>query len=399
MTARLITPKPWSVLGAVCLALVCGSCGTTKPDAQKMSDFNQLTGDFVYANLALSPISATQSGYHNHNGIPLDEELDDFSPAGVAAQRMVLTGFQARAAAFDPESLDKEQAADLEVIKSNIALSLLELDSIQSYKHNPTVYVELAGSALFAPFVLNYAPVEKRFEHITKRLEKMPALLEQAKANLVDAPDVWNRVAQEENAGNIDLIDKDLRAAVPAPQKGAYERAAGKALAALRDFNAFLKDTLSKKTGDWRLGKEKYARKFEYTLAVGKPPEQLLAEAEAELKNTREEMVKLAAPKTVKQALDEIAKQHATPDTYMGEARKSLEQATAFVREKGLLTLPTQGNLQVIETPEFMRGIYAVGGFNPAPALEPQLGAFYWVTPIPKTWPQGPYRIEASRVQ
>ena len=34
-----------------------------------------------------------------------------------------------------------------------------------------------------------------------------------------------------------------------------------------------------------------------------------------------------------------------------------------------------------------MRGIYSVGGFNPGPALEPQLGAFYWVTPIPADWP------------
>jgi len=49
--------------------------------------------------------------------------------------------------------------------------------------------------------------------------------------------------------------------------------------------------------------------------------------------------------------------------------------------------LPIRSNLEVTETPEFIRGIYAVGGFNPAPALEPQLGAFYWITPIPKTWP------------
>jgi uncharacterized protein (DUF885 family) len=29
-----------------------------------------------------------------------------------------------------------------------------------------------------------------------------------------------------------------------------------------------------------------------------------------------------------------------------------------------------------------------VGGFNAAPALEPQLGAFYWVTPIAPDWPK-----------
>jgi uncharacterized protein (DUF885 family) len=35
-----------------------------------------------------------------------------------------------------------------------------------------------------------------------------------------------------------------------------------------------------------------------------------------------------------------------------------------------------------------------VAGFNQAPALEPELGAFYWVTPIPTTWPKE--RIESK---
>src|SRR5690348_13033976 len=78
----------------------------------------------------------------------------------------------------------------------------------------------------------------------------------------------------------------------------------------------------------------------------------------------------------------------------MDDARKDLDEARAFVQQSGLLTLPSRGNLQVIPTPEFMRGIYAVGGFNQAPALEPQLGAFYWVTPIPANWPKD--RIESK---
>jgi uncharacterized protein (DUF885 family) len=210
----------------------------------------------------------------------------------------------------------------------------------------------------------------------------------------VDAPEVWNRVAREENKGNIELIDKTLREASPDAQRAEYSQAADTALAALHDFNAFLEGTLSKQTSDWRLGKEKYGRKFAYVLATGRTPEQLMSEAEAELKMTRAEMAQLAAPKSVTQALDEIARQHATPDSYVAKAKETLDQATAFVREKGLVTLPSRGNLQVIETPEFMRGIYAVGGFNPAPALEPQLGAFYWITPIPKDWPRN--RVESK---
>ncbi len=352
------------------------------------SPVESLTSDFVYGSLALSPVSATATGYHQHDHTALDERLDDYSPAGIAAQRDFYEGMQGRIASVSANSLDAEQKADVEIIRENIGLALLELDGIQSYRHNPTMYVELAGNALFSPFVLNYAPKEQRFHHIIERLKRMPALFEQAKANLVDAPEVWNRVAMEENRGNMDLIDQALRAAVPDAEKADYSAAAEKALAALRDFSVFLRDTLSKKPADWRLGKEKYARKFEYALPVGKTPEQLLTEAEADLGTMRAEMEKLAAPKSVKQALGEIARQHATPDTYMAEAKKTLYEATAFVRSKMLVTLPPGGNLQVIDTPEFIRGIYGVGGFNPAPALQPELGAFYWVTPIPKSWPK-----------
>jgi uncharacterized protein (DUF885 family) len=355
-------------------------------------DFDKMTHDLIYGSLALSPVAATQAGLHIYNNVLLDNLLDDYSPLGIEEARKFYQEFQSRFAALDQNGLDKEQKADLQIINDNIGLQLLEFDTIQSYKHNPTVYVELAGNAVFVPYMLKYAPKEKRFRHIVNRLEKMPALFEQAKANLVDAPEVWNRVAREENDGNIDMIDKTLRAEVPDSEKDDYNKAADQALAALKGFNSWLETTLSKKTSDWRLGKEKYAKKFQYVLDAGKTPEELLAGAEADLKATREEMAKLAAPKTVKQALDEIAARHPTPEMYFAQARKDLDEARDFVRMKDLLTLPTRSNLEVTETPEFMRGIYAVGGFNPAPALEPQLGAFYWITPIPKNWP-------ADRVQ
>jgi uncharacterized protein (DUF885 family) len=372
-------------------ALLLGSCSSRPNPAM---DFEKLTQDFIYGSLALSPVSATATGYHLHNGVPLDELLDDYSAGGLDQQRAFYQDFQMRIAALDATKLDKEQRVDLDIIKNNIDLGLLELDTIQSYKHNPTIYVELAGNALFTPYMLNYAPIEKRFDQIIKRLERLPALFDQAKASLLDAPEVWNRVAREENDGNIGLIDKTLRDAAPESRKAAYGQAADKALGAVRDFNAFLKDKLSAHTSDWRLGKEKYARKFALVLASGRTPEDLLTAAESDLKTVRAQMAKLAAPKTVDQALADVAKQHATPDTFLDQAKETLAQATAFVKEKDLLTVPARANLQVIETPEFMRGIYGVGGFNPAPPLEPQLGAYYWITPIPKTWP--PARVESK---
>jgi uncharacterized protein (DUF885 family) len=201
-------------------------------------------------------------------------------------------------------------------------------------------------------------------------------------------------VAREENQGNIELIDTTLKGACPQALRGDFDAAAADALTALKSFSGWLESTLSKKQGDWRLGKDLYAKKFKLTLVTGKTPEELLREAQSDLTSVRAEMVKLAAPKTVEQALAEVASHHATPATYMDQARKDLAAASAFVKEKDLLSLPAHSNLKVIETPVFMRGVYGVGGFNSAPTLEPQLGAFYWVTPMGKDWPQA--RIDSK---
>src|SRR6185437_426162 len=154
---------------------------------------------------------------------------------------------------------------------------------------------------------------------------------------------------------------------------------------------------------DWRLGQDLYVRKFRYQLETGVEADSTLADAERQLVAVRARMFQIALPLAGKDyqnltgderqnavigdALDKIAARHGKPEAVMDDARQDLNEARAFVQEKHLVTLPAQSNLQVIPTPVFMRGIYSVGGFNPAPVLEPKLGAFYWVTPIPTDWP------------
>lgn len=351
-------------------------------------EFSQLTEEFIYGSLALSPVSATAAGYHQHRGVALDEKLDDFSNNGIQEQRRFFFTYRDKLNVFQVDALNPEDRADAAIMKDQIELGLLDLNRIQSFRHNPTIYVELIGNALYNPYVLEYAPKSARYRQIIKRLAAIPILLEQARANLADSPEVWNRVAREENDGNIGLIDTTLRAAAPSELKPDYDRAAKPALAALRNFSNYLKTDLVKQTATWRLGKEKYDLKFKLTLETGKTPAEVLSDAEAALKEIRAEMAKLASPQTAPDALKRISEKHATPETYLDEARRDLELATDFVKARHLLPLLPGTNLQVIPTPEFMRGGYGVGGFAPAPALEPQLGAFYWITPIPPDWPK-----------
>jgi uncharacterized protein (DUF885 family) len=386
LRAAATNPKPESTNAAP--ASTNAQPKSTAKAASSDSQFEQLVDDFVFGTLALSPTTATGVGYHAHHGASLDDMLDDFSPAGIAASRNFLHEIEARIARLDAASLDAEQHADIDIMRNALGATRLDLEEIQSYRHNPTTYVELVGNGLYTPYVLHYAPAPERYRHIINRLNNVPELIRQAEANLQDSPKVWNEVARDENTGNIGLINTTLRDDCPSEARMRYDQAAEKAMAALNGFNHWLENTLGERPSDWRLGKERYAKKFGLVLVTGKTPEALLAEAEADLVKVQAEITRLAAPKTVEQALADVARQHAVASNFIPSAKQALTTATAFVKAKDLLTLPPNANLEVIETPVFMRGIYSVGGFNPAPALEPKLGAFFWVTPIPGTWPQ-----------
>ncbi len=138
------------------------------------AEFGQLVDDFVFGTLALQPTTATGQGYHVHHGASLDDMLDDYSAAGIAASKALAHDIEARIARFDAASLDAEQRADVEMMRDALGESRLELDEIQSYRHNPTLYVELLGNGLYSPYVLHYAEAPERYRHIINRLNKVP---------------------------------------------------------------------------------------------------------------------------------------------------------------------------------------------------------------------------------
>ena len=383
------------------VALLMTGCVSDPPKRP----FGQFAEEFVYTTLANSPVYATQAGYHMHQGLRLDSILDDLSPSNIERQRRWYQDFRLRLArSVDPAQLSPEDRADYDLLQDQISLALLELTGIQNYRHNPTYYVELAGAGLYAPYVLEYAGKEERFRHIIGRLQGVPALFAQARRNLLSAPGIWTKVAREENEGTIGLVERVLRGECPPELKPQFEAAAGPAIAAMKAFDEWLGSELASRSYDWRLGRDMYEQKFRFVLATDQTPRQVLAAAEEAMTRTRGQMYELAkqiAPQArgdmnsvIRAALSTIATRHATPETYFADARRDLAEAREFVRTKDLLTLPTRDNLQVIETPEFMRGIYAVGGFSAAPRLEPQLGAFYWLTPSSPSWPKE--RIESK---
>jgi uncharacterized protein (DUF885 family) len=412
-----------SIFCAVISLMVLLPSGTRSADSQASpgsKKFAALSEEFMKDGLALSPSSASQAGYHVHidpktgKKIELDAELDDMSLKAMDEQRAFYGRWRQRFRAETPlASLNAQDAADWQLIDDQIGLNLLEFDKIQNYRHNPTVPVELIGNALFLPLTQDYAPLEMRVGHVLSRVGQIPRLLDQVKAYLSDADPIFISTAVSENDGNIDMIQNDIANEMPAgsPLKAEYDQVAPPAIAALKNFNAWLKNDLGKRPSNrtWRLGKDLYDQKFRLVMETNVTPDALLADAERDLKDVRAEMLRLALPmhaqmfpahgehsdltgrdrenQIIGEVLQKISDDHCEPGELEQTIQNDLIGIIAFIREKKIVSLSDRDNLKVIPTPPFMRGIYSVAGFHSAPPLEPRAEAEYWVTPIDPTAP------------
>jgi len=403
-----------------CLPLTAQSSNPEAPPrpSAHARKFAALCDQFIKESLALSPVSASAAGYHKHHyaqpgkpgkTVALDGRLDDLSPQAFARQRAFYQQWRARFhKEFPPASLGLEDAADFQLVDDQIGLNLLEFDTVQSYKHNPTVYVELIGNGLFLPLTQAYAPKQVRLRQVLLRLRQVPRLLQQARQQLVDSDPIFIKVAVEEDEGNLGLIQETVAAEIPAgsPLKAQYDKLAPAAVAALKEFDRWLQSDLAQRptTRTWRLGKDWYDQKFRLVMETDITPEQVLADAEEQMKVVRGRMLELALPlhaqmfpahsdhsdlpaherenTIIGEVLHKISDEHCQRDQLVQCAQDDLAGITAFIREKRIVALSERSNLKVIPTPAFMRGAYGVGGFHSAPPLEPTAEAEYWVTPI-----------------
>jgi hypothetical protein len=378
--------------------------------------FDRLAQEFVFTSLSFSPMSATQTGLHQYTDrktgktVSLDDRLDDFSPAELARQREFYQEFQRRLQRIAVDRLDPQTQVDFDLLENAVALALFSLDKEQFYRWKPQLYAENLGTALFSHVSLEYADTAARARHLTARLEKVPSFLAQAMENLRGSNEVYRRVALQSVQGVEDLVKRVGAEFVRGtPSEARYASAQGPALAALVHYGTFVREELPKRGEfDWRMGLDRFDAKWKHYLQISLPPSDILRLAEDSLQVTRVEMLRLARPlhsqwfpdhrhddndsaqflnQIVGEVLTRIGDEHTQRDSLLQQARKDAVEIANVVRDRRLLSLDQVDNMRIIATPLFMRGIYGVAGAVFAPALQPALESFYWVTPIPSDWP------------
>jgi uncharacterized protein (DUF885 family) len=368
--------------------------------------FAEIAHRWLDERMALAPIDATQLGDHR-----FDDRIDDLSAAGRQRASAFATRTLAALAALDRTQLTRDDQVDAALLVHSLEHQVWTDEVLQEWAWDPQVYSGLAGGAIYNLMARDFAPLPVRLRAVTARLEALPALFAQARANLDPArvPRIHAETAAKQNSGVTSLIDEEIvpvLGQLPAAERARLEAAIAKVRAAVALHQAWLDQVLVPTArGDFRLGAERYDRKLAMALSSTLARAEIRARAEAELTRVRAQMYTIAqgvlrgrdhapalpdAPDDAQQqavieaALELAYADHPARDAVVATATQTLAAATAFVRAHDLVTVP-DAPVKIIVMPEFQRGVAVAYCDSPGP-LDRGQETFYAISPIPAEW-------------
>ncbi len=265
---------------------------------------------------------------------------------------------------------------------------LCELETLQWWRRNPAAYVETIVYGLFLLVERRFAPPQERAGLLARRLECVPALLEQARANVDEPPAVFTSVARQVAAGGIQFLEETVPAFIRSAAAGGsgVEGPLAAAVERLREHESYLEDLAARSTGEFAVGESVFDFKLKNDHFLDVDGSVLLQIGEEAMADSEERLTALAAelapgepwPKVISRLKEDHPDSGSVVETYRGEMRRARE----FVERTGIVPLPEDEELAVMETPVFDRATIPYAAYlPPAPFEEEQRGLFY-VTPV-----------------
>jgi uncharacterized protein (DUF885 family) len=369
--------------------------------ANPMDDeFQKIAHEYIERELEANPEEATELGDHRFDG-----RLTDYSPEAQTKELATQKEFRDKLNAIDGSKVTGANNVDFRILKENIDYRIFQAEELKEPDWNPLVYNQSLANSLYLLVARDFAPPEKRIPNLHQRMKEIPRVIAQAKGNLQHPPRVHTETAIQQTQGAIGLVREGLTPLLDrAPQmKKELAPLQEKTAAALEDYKKWLQnDLLPRSDGDFRLGAEKFRKKLRFALASDLSMEEIMKRAKADLQQTQAAIYETALPlykkyfpnaddktladkhKVTAAVLDKLAEQHPDDATVVGYAQKVVAEATDFVKQHNLVTVP-EVPLDVIAMPEFKRGVAIAYCDSPGP-LEKNGKTFFAVAPTPNDW-------------
>lgn len=403
-----------ALASSVALAPLVG-CSPGKKDAavsatpagpsEADANFARLSVAWMDAVFKANPANATVTGEHRY-----DTEFDDISETGRAARAGIVKETTSALSTIDRAKLSRDNQVDAAMLSEALEAESFALDQNRDWSWDPLIYSNTGSGALYGLMAREFAPIEQRLISAASRMEKLPEFLAQVRKTLVAeaVPEIHAATYSGQNGGALAIIDELI---LPAADKlGPADRkrlmaAAEKAKAAVSAHQTWIDRELTPKAkGDYKLG-ARYDAKLRFSINETTAREALRQRAETNAAAIREEMLEIArgvlaaqpGAKPLPASLDDkqklaaiaaafaiAAKLQPPRDKLFEEAKRTLDEATAYVRDHGIITLP-DAPVKVQVMPKFEQGVAVANCDSPGP-LDRKLDTFFNISPIPKDW-------------
>src|ERR1700745_3227956 len=265
---------------AVLSLLLINASATPQDDA-----FQKIAPDFIEQYLRANPEDATELGDHRFDG-----ELTDYSREARTKDLATQKEFRDKLKAIDGSQLSGANNVNFRILKENIDYQIFRAEELKEPEWNPLVYMQSLANSLYLLVARDFASPEQRIPNLRQRMEGIPRVIAQAKANLQHPPRVHTETAIEKTQGEIGLVREGLAPLLDrAPQlKKELAPVQEKTAAALQDYRKWLQDNLLPRSdGNFRLGAEKYRKKLRFALASDLSMEEIMKRAADDLQQTQ----------------------------------------------------------------------------------------------------------------
>jgi uncharacterized protein (DUF885 family) len=367
----------------ISLALLLFSCSKNEKANNENADkkFEKYKEHFVDGLWKMNPDWASSQGFHKYDSLLI-------VPSS-ANRKAHLESSQANLdslANYDLESLSDNNKTDYQMIKNLLESAIFSINDLKSFEWDPSGY-NVSGS--FAEILNgNYDTLENRLRNFNLKMNTIPAFYEEAKKNIKNPTVEHTALAVAQNLGGISVFENDLKAAVEKSKLSPAEKEeilakAKTSVRAIQEFASWLQQLENKTPRSFRLGKELYAKKFDFDIQSGYNAEEIYQKALSQKKELHEKMFVLAdklwpkylgnLPKPadklslIKEVINKISLQHTTPEKFQSEIEKQLPELVAFVKEKDLLYIDPSKPLVVRKEPDYMAGVAGASISAPGP--------------------------------
>ncbi len=337
-----------------------------------------------------SPTTGTAAGLHQY-----DTQLEDYSAASVQRQTAALHDIQKKLEQIDPSALDAEPAGDYAILLGKVRAQLLDLETIRTWEKSPDSYSSGITNSIFVLMERPYASTNVRLRAAVEREKLIPQALLEARRNLKNPPRIYTEIALEQIDGLVSFFQTDVPSAFAdaddAQAKADFAKSNAAVIDALKSYGAWMKsDLLPRSNGDFRYGADTFSKSLAYNEMVDIPLDKLLQIGLNDLHKNQAEFARVAKEidptKTPQQELAELATIHPAPDKLLAAFHDTFASLVSFIETKHIVTLPSDVQPVLEETPPFMRATTQASMDPPGPYETHSTKAYFNVTLPEKSW-------------